>query len=86
MIRKDWIFIFCEGHEEGGSENVHAFTNEGKFITFVNQAVEDCVDDLPARIQEAKLSSNNPVFVHTELGWGGPHIFVVLDGNRDSGV
>ena len=75
-----WIFIFCEEHEEDGSENVHAFTDEAKFIAFIRQSVHDCMDDLSSRIEEAKGSSDYPVFVHEENAWGGPHIFVVPDG------
>jgi len=78
----NWIFIFCKAHEEGGSENVHAFTDEANFIAFVKRSVKDCVDDLPAHIEEAKQSSGESVFVHTGRGWGGEHIFVVLDGAR----
>ena len=76
----NWVFIFCGEHEEGGSQDVHAFTDEVKFIAFVRQSVKDCVDDLSGSIEEAKLAGDHPTFVHTGRGWGGPHIFVVPDG------
>ena len=76
----NWIFIFCEKHDEYGSEDVHAFTDEAKFIAFVKQSVADCVDDLTSCIKKAKQKSWHPTFVHKEKGWGGPHIFVVTDG------
>ena len=78
----DFIFIFCDGHEEHGSEGVDAFTDEAKFIAFVRQSVKDCVDDLSAHIEKAKRSNGGPIFVHTDVGWGGPHIFVVPNGER----
>ena len=78
----DFIFIFCDGHEEHGSKGVNAFTDEAKFIAFVKQSVSDCVDDLPAHIEKAKRLNGGPIFVHTDVGWGGPHIFVVPNGER----
>jgi len=78
----DFIFIFCDGHEEHGSKGVDAFTDEAKFIAFVRQSVKDCVDDLSAHIEKAKRLNGGPIFVHTDVGWGGPHIFVVPNGER----
>ena len=76
----NWVYIYSDEHGEGGSERVSAFTDEAEFIAFVKKSVSDCVDDLPACIEEAKRSSGDSVFVHKGLGWGGEHIFVVPNG------